>query len=488
MTPGRSRKRSTTEYSSGCRRRRRPGPLALLMSIAVTVCSLALLTGTTWAWFHAKALTKDSTVTTGFMNAELLISEAEVKQRIAEEKGCSNPDEVKTEDMTEYLNRYGLDEIYMRYVERPGAAETEITKYYIITDRELQLITLKDIEPGQVYPVHLHIANTGELAFTYSAGFRMKAGGSLTGLERLDREVAEGKYGDTPEEVETNPEWRKRERVLTRYQSRITDPDSGRIVYAGGHLEDVLKVYIVPDSISPGHEREAIADENYAGTVAQIMGKQRIETGEDPIAGASAGETDGTDTAPERSIFTGYLLPASEVTDTGGTIRPVTQTIIYDDGSPPRVEEDASELGELRFIIVAPDDMNNTCQYAQLTIGIGTYATQVEYEYDGTGCRIYDKGAHEIPTDLTDSIGSGDDEETDPLLTSPLLERVLLDCAEAKQTTDTEERSRTDQTSSDPDPGGEAAPTEDTGPGIEEAAEISGVGTDPPEPVENGIP
>ena len=451
MIPGRSRKRNTTEHSAATRRRRRRKSRALLVSLAIIVISLTMITGVTWAWFHAKALTGASSVTTGFMNAELLMSEDDIKEQIvkADPENYPTTAEVTPEAVAAYIAEYKLTETYKRQVGTPGGALGAEETYHVITDKDVKAITLKNVEPGQVYPVHFYVANTGELAFTYSAGFRVDE--SITGLERLDREVADEEnhiYGSTPEDIENNPDFIKRNRVLTRYQKRLQeDPEDPDKVtgYEGGHLEDVLKVYLVPEGISEGHEREVLTHDDdpdgnpyYVGTIAEIMGKE-FEAQEEPEIEAEDGrEEDGeeeTQTALLNRVFTGYLLPESEVRDQeapaelGRIIHPKHVTIVDESGTVIREEENAAELGRLRFIIVAPDDMNNSYQYAQLKISLGAYATQVEYETDGTGYRIYDRGAHETPPDI--AIPAEETEDNDAL-SSPLLQTVLSDLAQAE--------------------------------------------------------
>ena len=440
---GRSRKRNTTEHSAATRMRRRRKSRALLVSLAIIVISLTMITGVTWAWFHAKALTGASSVTTGFMNAELLMSEDDIKEQIvkADPENYPTTAEVTPEAVAAYIAEYKLTETYKRKVgDYYGAEET----YHVITDKDVKAITLKNVEPGQVYPVHFYVANTGELAFTYSAGFRVDE--SITGLERLDREVADEEnhiYGSTPEDIENNPDFIKRNRVLTRYQKRLQeDPEDPEKVtgYEGGHLEDVLKVYLVPEDISEGREREVLTHDDdpdgnpyYVGTIAEIMGKE-FETQEEPEIEAEDGEEE-TQTALLNRVFTGYLLPESEVRDQeapaemGRIINPKSVTIVDDSGTVIRTEDNATELGKLRFIIVAPDDMNNSYQYAQLKLSLGAYATQVEYETDGTGYRIYDRGAHETPPDI--AIPAEETEDNDAL-SSPLLQTVLSDLAQAE--------------------------------------------------------
>ena len=445
MTPGRSRKRKRKlgRIRAGFFNNNSSKYRTLLTSTVTAVLCMFALAATTYAWFHAKALTRSSSVTTGYMNVELMLSEDTIKEYIIRENWwkeshpeITNPsiNDVTEADIEKYTGKTEPGKDLDKYVrqewpqDEPYASPSET--YYDITDKEMRVITLKDVEPGQVYPVSFYVANTGELAFTYSAGFKVTR--SITGLERLDEEVADGKYGGKsesgevdPEEVSSNREFKKRNRVLTRYQDRVESKDEeGKpvIKYIGGYLEDVLKVYIVPDDITEGQEREAVKDEeNYVGTIAEITGT----TGED-----------GEEVPPLLRRFTGYLLPENEVKITiegKEYIRPEKVEILDNEGKLIETKENATELGRLRFLIVAPDDMTNLYQYAKLEISLGAYSTQVEYEKDGTNCMIYDNGAHEVPEELL-TPESGDESEN-PLMSSPLLQGVLQNIEEENRRT-----------------------------------------------------
>ena len=446
MTPGRSRKRKRKfgRIRAGFFNNNSSKYRTLLTSTVTAVLCMFVLAATTYAWFHAKALTKSSSVTTGYMNVELMLSKDTIKEYIIQEDWWKQAWEEKHPGVTPSINNVteadieiytGKTELgkdldkYVRQEWPAGGEASPSETYYDITDKEMKVITLKDVEPGQVYPVSFYVANTGELAFTYSAGFKVTR--SITGLERLDEEVADEVYGVDEEEVSSNREFKKRNRVLTRYQDRVesTDEEGKPVIkYIGGYLEDVLKVYIIPDDIAEGQEREAVKDEeNYVGTIAEITGT----TGED-----------GEEVPPLLRRFTGYLLPENEVKITKegkDYIQPVTVEIKNDAGETIETKENVTEIGRLRFLIVAPDDMTNLYQYAKLEISLGAYSTQVEYEKDGTNCMIYDNGAHEVPEELL-TPESGDESEN-PLMSSPLLQGVLQN----------EENKRTQEDDSDGD-------------------------------------
>ncbi len=341
----------------------------LIKSLVISFVALFLLAGATYAWFSDEALTKGSSISAGFMGAELLIDE-DLLQKYMEEN--------KPDDFTGTLDEYATDVLkltkYERKLEGTEASET----YYDITNKDLKVITLKSVEPGQVYPVTFYVANIGELAFTYSAGFNVAEGDSLTGTQRLTKEAGEGKYGDVEAEAyKNNSDYQMKLKVIFSEQW-IPDPDpeagEGAYIDNGGHLEDVLKVYI-------GKDRSDIKDENYVGTIKDIMNK-----------------AEGEEASPSDAAYTGYLLPKSVVTNSGGKIEPQNLTIVYpaDETHPEKTIEitGASELGKLNFLIVAPDNMDNRYQYASISLSLGAYATQVEYEEDGTQSIIYDRAAH----------------------------------------------------------------------------------------------
>ena len=358
---------------------------AVFISLAVSAGLLLLLAAATFAWFSFKAVTGGSSVVTGYMGAELLADETTVKNYI--KKHIMLTHRWKDEDeVTDAMIAAEMSELdtYTRRVKPAGQPAGPEETYYRITGREMNVITLDNVEPGQAYPVYFYVANTGQLAFTYSAGIEVKE--SLTGLDRLGRETREEVFNTNEyPEYEDNPAWRTRYKVLVNEQGErdpdtgepVLDPDTGWPVDHGGHLEDVLEVYI-------GSTHNDIKPENYVGTVADIIGKATV---------SETGSTEG-DTDPRNRLFTGYLIPRAAVTDTEGMVVPV-HTEIYDGTELIRTIENAAELGELNFLIVAPESMEDEYQYASISISIGAYTTQVEYEKDGTDCMIYDREAHE---------------------------------------------------------------------------------------------
>ena len=231
----------------------------LIKSLVISFVALFLLAGATYAWFSDEALTKGSSISAGFMGAELLIDE-ELLQKYWNE----NPTEIGYSS----LDDYATQELKLTKYERTLVGESKPETYYDITNKDLKVITLKSVEPGQVYPITFYVANIGDLAFTYSAGFSVAEGDSLTGSERLVKEAMK-KYEECCEDEAERTEKEKWEWVLGNYpdykmkwnvlfaEQWIQDPDwnpetaeEGKavpMVDNGGHLEDVLKVYIGKD-------------------------------------------------------------------------------------------------------------------------------------------------------------------------------------------------------------------------------------------------
>ena len=369
---------------------------ALIISISATLAMMLLLAAATFAWFSDTAVTKGSSVITGYMGADLLVNDEAIKDYIRKSKKLAEDAPVSDEEVAAYVAEKGLD-TYTRTVKPEGQSAQPEETYYRITDKEMNVITLDHVEPGQAYPVHFFVANTGQLAFTFSAGFRVEE--SLTGLMRLDKEVENGLFGDIedPESgtyFRNNPDYKLRHKVLISEQSEtvrneetgelepVIDPATGKPVDHGGYLEDVLEVYI-------GKNRDDIKPENYVGTLADIIGKATVSE-----IGAAGGSDDvNGQTAPRNQAFTGYLLPRPVVEDEYGHIVP-QHVEVYEGTTLIRTIENATELGGLNFIVFAPYTMEDEYQYASIKISLGAYTTQVEYEKDGTDCMIYDSGAH----------------------------------------------------------------------------------------------
>ncbi len=383
-TPGRKDKNTAdmniSENKEECSRESTIGSLykRLWFSIISIFVMLAMLVGSTYAWFNSAVTTDGNMVKSGVMAIELIMSEDALKAKLAEKEKKSIEEVVIPAGYKEYFRQ--IDEM----------------KHYIVTDTETALITFKNVEPGQVYPVTVKVANVGQLAFTYMPTFEIEketgadpaTGGqtekalSLTGLETLEREKAdseeflghvftEGVYTDdgtlAGKGLLTNREYEVRYKVLRNEQWNKEEDKDG-----GGHLEDVLKVY-------HGTCEADIKDENYIGTVSDILNK----------------------TVEEK--YKGYLLPYSEVADaipnggkkveiSNGTdvIETITHVMEYD---------------ELNFIIKMPEEADSLYENASLVLRAGAKATQVEYEKDGRDIMIYDADA---ANRLVDPVRKGD--------------------------------------------------------------------------------
>ncbi len=318
----------------------------LWTSIAVIFVMLAMLAGSTYAWFTSDALTKNNGMNAGVMAADLLMGETDLEAELTKVGS-----EKTKEDYAKYIRQINNED------------------YYIVTDEGMAYFKIEKAEPGQIYPVKMRFANTGQLAFTYVPYFEVSRNGageplSFTGLEVLAKEkaaseehtgvpFAEGDYTYDAALAEagllTNRDFETRKRVLEREQS-----DHGTDI--GGHLENVLKVYT-------GTTEEDITEENYIGTISDIMG----------------GALD----------YRGYLLPYPEIKD---SLPDGKEVEIKDGATVIETKTGVTETEELSLLVKMPDDTGNLYQYASLILKIGIHIRQVEYEHDGFDIMIYDTG------------------------------------------------------------------------------------------------
>lgn len=336
----------------------------LWLNLLSTVLMSFIFVGATYAWFSSFAFTKGNKITTGFMAIDILMSENDLQDKI------SGTDKTVSDFP-----------LYTRPIDTTDDEENNPEYHYIITNEDVALIKFENAEPGQIYPVKVKLANVGQLAIKYTPSFAVEVDDtgnslSLNGLQNLDKQKAASEaylghafvakdynsdFDLASRGLLTNREYEVRKRVLEREQ---IDHDLLSETYnqnIGGHLEDVLKVYV-------GESADDIKLENYLGTVSDVI-------------------------SSTTAYYQGYLLPYDVVKDDidlGGKIVPIIdgETIID-------IKYNVTEYGELNFLIVLPEDTSNLYQYASLTLKVGAQATQVEYEKDGLDIMIYDEGALE---------------------------------------------------------------------------------------------
>ena len=434
------RKQETQKNEETSRRRNVSRFTALILSLLSVIALMAGLVAATFAWFTDTAVTKGSSVVTGYMGADLYFDEATIEE-YAKKYVTKTLDPVEVEklglttlevdkwtegDWEKVIQKFKTDkeideekDKYVRRILKTGEETPTEETYYRITDKELNVITLDNVEPGQAYPVEFYVANTGQLAFTFSSGFHIEK--SLTGWMRFYAEKEAGKISETDEKYKVI------EKILIEEQTE-KDPEmgepkkdsTGKYIDKGGHLEDVLEVYLVPDDFykdNPDRKiREAIVKDNYIGTMAEIIGKPaKGDAGNEGGAGNDGGAGNGGGAGNDggagkegmlkagNRAFTGYLLPKSAVTQKIAEQDVIVPTDVEIRNGEILIEKKTgvTELGKLSFLIVAPETMEDEYQYASISISLGAFTTQVEYEKDGTDCMIYDEGAHVIEGAMT---------------------------------------------------------------------------------------
>lgn len=282
--------------------------------------ALTMLTLTTYAWFTGTSVVRGSSINSSTLYIDLLADK----------------------DYLDEINYQGDRTRFKTYsrVNEDGKNED----YFVITDSEIPIIKINNVEPGQIYPVKFYVVNRGELATKFSAAFNIqvdKDGNELsfTGLETLEM--------DKETLGQDNYDYYKS--ILNEKQ---LDSEGNDI---GGHLEDILDVYVGSD------ENDAIP-KNYVGKLSQVLNG-------------------------DLGAYTGYSLPVKELVD-NGKIVPKTVNIVDLEGNV--LMENVTEIQKLEYLIKMPEDATSIYEYASLTFSLGATATQAEYEKDGTNSMIYD--------------------------------------------------------------------------------------------------
>lgn len=300
--------------------------LPVYFGFASILFSFAMLAVATYSWFTDTVIVTGNKANAGNIYIDLLADD-------------------------EFLNDIDFEgdrENFRTYVRKVDDVEKE---YYVITNSEVPVIELKNVEPGQVFPVRFYVVNRGSLAVKYSAGFEIQLDDngnslSLTGLQTLTKNHNNGLLEDD--------EYQKILSILKLKQTNLAGED------IGGHLEDILDVYL-------GTSEEDIIPENYIGKLKQVMN----------------GEFD---------TFIGYSLPIKEVKDSDGNIIPKHVEIVDMEGNYVREENNVTELETLEYLIKMPEDATSLYEYASLSFSLGASASQVEYEKDGINNMLYDAG------------------------------------------------------------------------------------------------
>ncbi len=397
---------------------------SLIGSLGMSIIAMAMLVFATYAWFSDVAVSKGSTVNTGVMTINLAVDQSFVDRYNSMPSHLTSkisvpgaePDGEEGEAYTTVFDEvYDYKTLTDGAVEPADDADIVHTPYYIVDDKNVQIIHIENMAPGEAYVVTgMAVVNRGELAAAYTAGFDIEE--SLTGLENLNRKVSDGAFGNEPgvepsagsADTSADPgyaAYKVLKRTLVRNQiegggalyrnhSDVNSEEEGKEYYSlddymeqykdtddwtGRYLEEVLEVYAISSGaiVTDENIKDFITEENLVGTIGAIMNGQV-------------------------SIAEDYLLPEFAVkTSSGGFeyINPVELTVFESkqETSPEGSSEDPEEpdpgvvygkvsnVGYLQFILYLPEETGNEYEYARLDLAIGASAVQCEYEPNADG-------------------------------------------------------------------------------------------------------
>ncbi len=279
-----------------------------LISLFALLITIAMLVTGTYAWFTDTATVKGNKVYAGMLTVDVVATVEEILNAFAQDYYGENFNfNGSTSQAALAFNNLGLKVastetspaavgLSIRVSDGAVSAFADIVAessvfndvkdfYCKVTDKEVPVMNVSNVEPGATYPVKMHVMNSGELAIAYAAGFSIDPGNSKTGLEALD-----AKYSSN--ESKATEEYKYLNKKLTEKQL-AKNPDGTDRVYSttmagvegvdlGGHLEDVLEVYSMTEvqytsAAAAGLHGEAMklekdgANANYIGTISQII-------------------------------------------------------------------------------------------------------------------------------------------------------------------------------------------------------------------------
>ncbi len=396
----------------------------------MSIIAMAMLVFATYAWFSDVAVSKGSTVNTGVMTINLAVDQSFVDRYNSMPSHLTSkisvpgaePDGEEGEAYTTVFDEvYDYKTLTDGAVEPADDADIVHTPYYIVDDKNVQIIHIENMAPGEAYVVTgMAVVNRGELAAAYTAGFDIEE--SLTGLENLNRKVSDGAFGNEPgvepsagsADTSADPgyaAYKVLKRTLVRNQiegggilyrnhSDVDSAEEGKEYYSladymelyqgdeeywtGRYLEEVLEVYAISSGaiVTDENIKDFVTEENLVGTIGAILNGQvsiaadyllpetavKLMAGSESGEGASPGGLEYI-VPRELTVFESKQDPSEEPEepDTG---------VVYGK---------VSNIGYLQFILYLPEETGNEYEYARLDLAVGASAMQCEYEPDGAG-------------------------------------------------------------------------------------------------------
>ena len=405
----------------------------LILSIITLLLTVSCFITVSYAWFTNSAFSKGNKVFAGNLMVDVLISEDDLKANLIKSEVISEGD-----NLPDTLNSFK----YERELD-----DGDIQTYYYASripatidedPIDTSILRVENVEPGQAIRVKVNIVNSGDLALQAAGAIRVEEGKSLTGIqtfldEHPDIETILSNEnttdGTTPTgKASTNSEIYFLNTLLSMQATNWGKPEGASAIGGkyfkdnGGHLEDVLCVYLLED-VGDGDlnfDREALddelenleQDERFFGTLKQFQ--YMLEYGANPseenkntymeLWGINPYENKNvrslgdieSDYQRYLDYASGYCLPQAEMIDSNNKIPSEGKSVTVKgaDGKVLYTRKGVSEIETINFLLYMPREAGDEYQNASISLSLGATASQVEYEKDDTGYMIYDMSGH----------------------------------------------------------------------------------------------
>ena len=406
-----------------------------IISIITLLLTVSCFVSVSYAWFTNSAYVSGNKVFAGNLMVDVLISEEDLKANLVK-SGVINNNEAPlpgTLDSFKYVREFedGTSQTYY-YASRIPATVGE-------NEIDTSILHVENVEPGQAIRVKVNIVNSGDLALKAAGALRVEE--SLTGLQTF-KVNNNGSYpnfsveGNMPDAsnksgyASIDQDTFLFNTLLNIQAEDTTDAEGDNIITTGdknfkdvgGHLEDVLCVYLLED-VGDGDlnfEREDLnetlevlkQDERFFGTLKQFQ--YMLENGANPtednikvydsyFSGSIELNAHDYKSRLERdyqrylAYASGYCLPLSEMQehDNENKIPKDGKNVeVFDaDGKSLYTRMGVSEIDTINFLLYMPLEAGDEYQNASISLSLGATASQVEYEKDDFDYMIYDMSA-----------------------------------------------------------------------------------------------
>lgn len=406
-----------------------------ITSIITLLLTVSCFVSVSYAWFTNSAYVSGNKVFAGNLMVDVLISEEDLKANLVKSGVINNNEEPLpgTLDSFKYVREFedGTRQTYY-YASRIPATVNEQTI-------DTSIIHVENVEPGQAIRVKVNIVNSGDLALKAAGALRVEE--SLTGLQTF-KVNNNGSYpnfsvGGNMPDASNKSGYASIDQVTFLFNTLLniqaedtTDAEGDNIITTGdknfkdvgGHLEDVLCVYLLED-VGDGDlnfEREDLnetlevlkQDERFFGTLKQFQ--YMLENGANPtednkkvydsyFSGSIELNAHDYKRRLERdyqrylAYASGYCLPLSEMQehDNENKIPKDGKNVeVFDaDGKSLYTRMGVSEIDTINFLLYMPLEAGDEYQNASISLSLGATASQVEYEKDDFDYMIYDMSA-----------------------------------------------------------------------------------------------